>query len=129
MSAWKCGPKTLSIVADVIKSEEFAVEYDKDNLFSYREPSDLVQKLEALNNENLNYLYGDNYGLEAKYEKIDVSPAQSVKTVCCYLYQSCEWCEDNNATLYNLLDKWAEDNRGKYVDEWFNLIWDYDEAL
>lgn len=132
MSAWLCGNGTLSLVADVIKSAEFAEKYDPNTLWSYREPIDLVQKLSSYNSENLDYLYGtdsDNYENNLEYVELNVSDAQKHKSVACYLYQTTDLPYNRDILLLQSLRKWVEDHRAEFEPWWDTVEWDIDRSL
>ena len=136
MSAWLCGNKTLSLVVDTIKTEEFQKNYDykgKDSFgFEATEETDeleLLKHLSELNSFNLDRLYGmddDNHSNDFKYIKQDVSEAQRHMSVCCYIYQTSDYEDMYNSPLFNALKKWRDDNYEKY-DHWHDTCkWDID---
>ena len=94
MSAWLCENKTLSLVADVITSPEWAKEYD-EHFYNEMEKDKLVNVLNWYNRRNLDYLYedgADGFGKsEPVYVELDVSPVQRYKSVRCYLYQTLDY--------------------------------------
>ena len=132
MSAWLCGNKTLSLVVDVIKSEEFRENYDLDNS-SQLDKDELMGKLSLMNTMSLNHRYGesDEHKLEdIKYEELDVSSCQRHKSVCCYLYQTCEDPDVYDSNLYKALDWWAENHYDDFsIDESLICHWDIDNPI
>lgn len=132
MSAWLCENKTLSLVVDIIKSSEFKDKYDLDGSSDMDEET-LMMKLSRMNSKSLNYRYGhekDNYLKDIKYVKQLVVPAQKHKSVCCYLYQTCEDPEVKETPLFRALDKWSEDHYEDFTEqEKDNCHWDIDHPL
>lgn len=132
MSAWLCGNKTLSLVADVILSKEFQENYDTKHDFAL-EKSSLVNLLSYLNTKSLNARYGENKELnvleDIEYVLLDVGKAQKHKSVRCYLYQTCESDECCEHPLFQLLEQWSEDNYEKYSFLHKYCEWDMDSPI
>lgn len=130
MSAWLCGNKTLSLVTDIIKSEEFQ-KYDLDG-YNLLNNSELMGILSDLNTKSLNCRYGyseDNILKDISYIPLEVSDSQKHKSVRCYLYQTCECLENEEHPLFIALDKWSEDNYDKYEAEHSLCEWDIDNPI
>lgn len=136
MSAWLCENKTLSLVVDTIKSDEFKENYNykgKDSLGfdadGVEDNEELLIHLSTLNSFNLDCLYGmddDNHLDEVKYIKQDVSDAQRHMSVCCYIYQTSDYEDMYNSPLFKALKQWRDDNYAKY-DHWQDTCkWDID---
>lgn len=132
MSAWLCGNKTLSLVVDAIKSSEFKDNYDTDGS-SLQDNDELMKRLSLMNSASLDYRYGkdeDNYLKNIKYERMIVVPAQMHKSVCCYLYQTCEDPQVVESSLFKALDEWANDHYDDYTEmERDKCHWDIDNPI
>lgn len=131
MSAWLCRKGTLSLVVDTIKNEDFK-KYDTEN-FSDKEKNILINLLSDLNTKSLNASYGesqDNILEDKEYIHLDVDECQRHKSVCCYLYQTCESTESSNHPLFQSLEKWSDETANKHdYDYWWECKWDIDKTL
>ena len=129
MSAWLCGNKTLSLCVDVIKSDEFKKEFDVNGEYCERDVLELLYELSYLNTKSLDARYGvseDNILKDKEYVSLNVDDGQRYKSVCCYLYQTCESEESCNDPLFQLLDYWCEDKRKVFEEVVDNYYWDID---
>lgn len=128
MSAWLCRKATLSLVVDVIKSDDFK-EYDVDG-YANKSKDDLIEILADLNTKSLNCRYGKSpYHIlkNREYINLNVDEGQRHKSVACYLYQTCECEEILEHSLFKALSKWNGDGRGKYEPTWSQYHWDIDD--
>ena len=129
MSAWLCENGTLSLVVDVIKSDSFK-EYDVEN-YADKNNKELVDILSDLNTKSLNCRYGkseDNILQNREYINLNVEEGQKYKSVCCYLYQTCECLDIVEHPLFSALDEWRMDNR-QYEDYKGLYHWDIDRMV
>ena len=129
MSAWLCEKGTLSLVVDVIKCDSFK-NYDVGN-YANKSNEELLGILSDLNTKSLNCRYGkseDNVLQNREYVSLDVEDGQKYKSVCCYLYQTCECLDIVEHPLFSALDKWRMDNR-EYEDYKGEYYWDIDNFL
>ena len=133
MSAWLCENKLLSLVVDVVKSETFK-KYDIFKEYSEKSKEELMNELHGINSDNLEYLYPDDVEFrtlnDIHYIKQDVSDAQRHKSVCSFIYQSCDVFDEGDNRLFDLLCMWRDDFDG-IVDgkEWDMAEWDIDNPL
>ena len=129
MSAWLCGNKTLSLCVDVIKSDEFKEKYCTG--YEDEDAFEILKELAYLNTLSLNSRYGNRGGhilVDKQYLPLEVDDGQKYKSVCCYLYQTCE-CQDNyNHPLFKALNDWSNENEKKYEKEWDKYSWDIDNS-
>ena len=129
MSAWLCENGTLSLVVDVIKSDSFK-EYDVEN-YADKNNKELVDILSDLNTKSLNCRYGkseDNILQNREYINLNVEDGQKYKSVCCYLYQTCECLDIVEHPLFSALDEWRMNNR-QYEDYKGLYHWDIDRMV
>lgn len=130
MSCWLCGNRTLSLVVDVIKSDDFK-DYDTNN-YAQKTNKELMDKLSELNTWSLDCRYGkseDNKLDNINYKNMTVSPAQRHKSVRCYIYQTCEGIGNEDDPLYKALDQWSQDTYPKYEAEEDECYWDIDNPI
>ena len=125
MSAWLCENLTLSCCVEVIKSDGFK-DYDVEG-YAQKSNQELIEILSDLNTKSLDCRYGKSpsHILEERhYCPLNVDDGQRHKSVCCYLYQTCECSENEEHPLFKALDEWADDNDSKF--NWDNYYWDLD---
>lgn len=140
MSAWLCENKLLSIVVDVIKSNEFRNNYDTNHKYCDKDELELLNQLSDINTGNLHYLYSsfpseieERIMNNREYVPIDVNEYQKHKSVCSFIYQSCDYIDYDKLDdddLFNLLLKWR-DSHINYEDnvEWEKAEWDIDNPI
>ena len=129
MSAWLCRKGTLSLVVDVIKSDDFK-EYSQE--YQSKSKDELIEVLADLNTKSLDYRYGESeYHVlqDRTYISLDVEPGQRHKSVGCYTYQTCEDPANDEHPLFAALEKWYADNDEKYDAIWDQYEWDIDRAI
>lgn len=137
MSAWLCEDKLLSIVVDVVKSEDFRNNYDVDGDYSDLSESELMDLLSKINVNNLHYLYDsfpndyERSVLEGRrYVGLGVSDFQRHKCVASFVYQSCDFEGNMDIPLFKLLVKWRDDYDGfRCSPEWDAAEWDIDNPI
>lgn len=137
MSAWLCENKLLSIVVDVVKSEDFRNNYDVNGDYSDLSEGELLDLLSEINVNNLRYLYDsfpDDYeqGIldNREYVRLSVSDFQRHKSVASFVYQSCDFSGNEDIPLFCLLVKWRDDYDGLvYSSEWDEAEWDIDNPI
>lgn len=130
MSAWLCENKTLSLVVDIIKSDEFQA-YD-DECYGLKDTFELMCLLSNLNTKSLDCRYGyseDHILKNIRYIPLDVSDAQRHKSVRCYLYQTCECSENEEHPLFKALEEWSDDTYDKFEPEHDKCEWDIDNPI
>ena len=137
MSAWLCEDMLLSVVVDVIKSEDFRRNYDVDGVYSDLSEDVLMGLLSEINANNLRYLYDsfpndfEQRVLECRgYVGLSVSDFQRHKCVASFVYQSCDFSGNEDIPLFGLLIKWRDDYDSlRHSSEWDDAEWDIDNPM
>lgn len=126
MSAWECGNVALSLVTDLIQSKEFEKWLTEPTVKS---KFNLMNLLHSFNIWSLKERYGEDKfweDIDVEYIEMHVDPAQTYKTVGCYLYQ-CDYIPyEECPQLLKDLEQWYQDTHEEYYEEWDEYDWDID---
>lgn len=123
MSAWLCGNGTLSLCVDVLKSMDEYV--DEEELV-------LLNRLSDLNTKSLICRYGKREHQILKdrmYISLDVDDGQRYKSVCCYIYQTCECDSNYDEPLFKSLVEWSDENEECFESLSDDYFWDIDNHI
>ena len=125
MSAWECGNKTLSLVVDVIRSEEFQTKTGVP-----KTKKALMELLHSYNKWSLEERYEENeFMTKPRYQNIKVDEPQKWKSVGCYLYQ-CDYIPyDKMPQLLIDLENWYQKTAEQYDEESKDYDWDIDTPI
>lgn len=121
MSAWLCGNKTLSLCVDVLKEEKG---YSEDCQV-------LLEELSELNTRSLDCRYGKSVQhilSDKEYVCLDVDDGQKYKSVCCYLYQTCECDANYDDSLFKSLEDYVNENEDEFEAVYDVYEWDIDRV-